>query len=109
MMATMMKIPTAAARKMPRHATDTKMRRKLRPVGGRAAAIPNPSPSTMGRRADPAAAPGRPGLVPLAARDLRLQILGNLYRLVLKARAGYGGFGVYVMLDLGDIYRTNIT
>ncbi|MDA1189669.1 MAG: circularly permuted type 2 ATP-grasp protein [Chloroflexi bacterium] len=39
--------------------------------------------------------------------EQRLHVLGNLDKLVLKTRAGYGGLGVFVMPDLGDVYRAS--
>ena len=42
----MMKTTAAATRRRTRHATETRMRRKMRPRGGCAAAIPNPSFTT---------------------------------------------------------------
>ena len=44
----MMKTTAAAARRRTRHATETRRRRKMRLRGGRAGAIPSPSPTTRG-------------------------------------------------------------
>ena len=36
-------------------------------------------------------------------------VLQNLDRLVLKTRQGYGGMGVFIMPDLGGVYRNRLT
>ena len=36
-------------------------------------------------------------------------VLQNLERLVLKTRQGYGGMGVFIMPDLGGVYRSRLT
>lgn len=41
------------------------------------------------------------------AQDRRY-VLENLERLVIKARQGYGGIGVFVMPDLGAAYKTRV-
>ena len=41
------------------------------------------------------------------AQDRR-HVLENLERLVIKARQGYGGIGVFVMPDLGPAYKTRV-
>ena len=38
----------------------------------------------------------------------RRYVLENLERLVIKARGGYGGIGVFVMPDLGPAYKTRV-
>ena len=38
----------------------------------------------------------------------RRYVLENLERLVIKARQGYGGIGVFVMPDLGAAYKTRV-
>ena len=38
----------------------------------------------------------------------RQYVLQNLDHLVLKTRQGYGGLGVYIMPDLGDLYKTRL-
>ena len=40
--------------------------------------------------------------------EKRRYVLGNLERLVIKARGGYGGIGVFVMPDLGPAYKTRV-
>ena len=38
----------------------------------------------------------------------RQHVLQNLDRMVIKARHGYGGLGVYIMPDLGSTYRSGL-
>ena len=40
--------------------------------------------------------------------EKRRYVLANLERLVIKARGGYGGIGVFVMPDLGPAYKTRV-
>ena len=39
----------------------------------------------------------------------RQYVLHNLDKLVLKTRQGYGGMGVFIMPDLGGVYRNRLT
>ncbi len=41
--------------------------------------------------------------------ESRRYVLENIDRLVIKARQGYGGIGVFVMPDLGPTYKTSVT
>ena len=41
--------------------------------------------------------------------EKRRYVLANLERMVIKARGGYGGIGVFVMPDLGPAYKTRVT
>ena len=41
--------------------------------------------------------------------ESRRYVLDNLDNLVIKARQGYGGIGVYVMPDLGVSHKTRVT
>ena len=45
----------------------------------------------------------------LSDQESRRYVLENLDDLVIKARQGYGGFGVYVMPDLGPTHKTRVT
>jgi uncharacterized circularly permuted ATP-grasp superfamily protein len=45
----------------------------------------------------------------LRTPEARQYVLQNLDSLVLKTRQGYGGLGVFIMPDQGDIYRTRLT
>ncbi len=40
--------------------------------------------------------------------EQRRYVLANLERMVIKARGGYGGIGVFVMPDLGPAYKTRV-
>ena len=45
----------------------------------------------------------------LSDQDSRRYVLENLDNLVIKARQGYGGIGVFVMPDLGPSHKTRVT
>ena len=45
----------------------------------------------------------------LRSPSSRQFVLQNLERLVLKTRQGYGGMGVFIMPDLGGVYRNRLT